>query len=305
MGRFIFVRIVQGLVVLVAVSVVVFLFSRMTGDPAVFFMSEESTEADLEQIRHRLGLDKPLSTQYFIYISRVIRGDLGRSIISRQPIAELLGQRIVNSGKLSAASVLLAFLVGFPLGVMAAVKKGHFLDSLARVIAGMGQALPSFWVGLVLIQVFSVYLKVLPIAGMASWRNYLMPVFCLSLIVMAGIIRLLRSGMLETLDSEYIKLARIKGVSERWVIWKHAARNSLLSVVSFAGVYLAMLVTTAIAVETIFAWPGLGRLAYEGIVYRDFPVIQGVILAGAALVIVLNVATDVLYGYLDPRIRYT
>jgi len=276
----------------------------MIGDPAVMFLSEQSTPAEYQQIRERLGLDKPLAVQYGIYFNDIIRGDLGRSIFSNRPVIGLVVERLINSAKLAVASVLLGCLVGFPLGVIAAVKRRGFLDNLARVIAGLGQALPTFWVGLVLIQVFSVTLGVLPTCGMGDWRTYLMPAFCMSLLVMAGIIRLLRSSMLDALDSEYIKLARIKGVPEYRVIWEHALRNSLVSVVTFASLYFAMGVTIAVAIETVFAWPGLGRLAYESLSTRDFPVLQGVVFIGAAVLVVVNLATDILYAYIDPRIRY-
>jgi peptide/nickel transport system permease protein len=172
------------------------------------------------------------------------------------------------------------------------------------MIAGLGQSSPTFWVGLMLIQIFVIHLKVLPSSGMGSWQHYLMPAFCLAIFMVAGIVRLLRSSMLEALDSEFIKLARIKGVSETIVIWKHTLRNSLLPVLSFGGMYVAIMVTGAILVETVFAWPGVGRLAYRAIVSQDFPLIQGVVMVAAVVVMVANLITDILYGYLDPRIRY-
>lgn len=275
----------------------------MTGDPELMLLGEHATEEDRKELKQRLGLDKPLVIQYKIYIADLIRGNLGHSFLSRRPIKELIISRLPNSLKLAFVAVFGALVFGLPLGVLGATKKGRFWDKLARVIAALGQALPTFWVGLVLMMLFGVYLKILPISGMGTWRNYLMPAFCLGFLVMAGIIRLLRSSMLDALDSEYIKLARIKGVPERYVIWKHAFKNSLLSVVSFAGVYFAMLITASIAIETIFAWPGLGRLIYEGIVSRDFPVIQGAVIAAAGLVMLVNLITDLLYAYLDPRIR--
>jgi peptide/nickel transport system permease protein len=186
---------------------------------------------------------------------------------------------------------------------MAAVKKGRAIDTAARVIAGLGQSAPSFWIGLILIQFFAVQARILPSSGMGSWKHYVMPSTCLALFILAGPIRLLRSSMLEALDSEYIRLAKIKGVSPRSIVWKHALRNSLLPVVSFSAMYIASLVTGAILVETVFAWPGIGRLSYRAIINQDYPVIQGVVLTTAVIVIGANFIADILYAYIDPRIR--
>jgi peptide/nickel transport system permease protein len=199
--------------------------------------------------------------------------------------------------------MIATFIFSIPLGVLAAVRKDTALDVCVRVIAGLGQSLPTFWVGLMLIHIFVVMLGILPSSGMGSWKHYLMPAFCMGNFLMAGIVRLLRSSMLEVLDSDYIRLARVKGVSQTAVIWSHALRNSLLSVLSFGGMYIAIMITGAILIETVFAWPGFGRLAYSAIVNQDFPLIQGVILMAGAIVMVANLLTDISYAYLDPRIR--
>ena len=304
MQRYVVIRIFQTIITLLILSVVIFALVRFSGDPASLMLSENATEEDYEHMRAVLGLDKPMHVQYGIFIVKAVRGDFGESIRTRRPVLDSIKDALPNSMKLVAVSMFIALALSLPLGVMAAVKKGTYLDTLARVIAGLGQSLPTFWVGLMMMQIFVVILKVLPASGMGSWKHYLMPASCLGIFLMAGIVRLLRSSMLEVLDSEYIRMARIKGVSERIVIWKHALRNSLLSVLSFGGMYIAILITGAILIETVFAWPGFGRLSYGAIVGQDFPLIQGAVLTAGAVVMVSNLITDILYAYLDPRIRY-
>ncbi len=195
-------------------------------------------------------------------------------------------------------------MIALPLGVLAAVNKGSVLDTVAQIIAVLGQSMPMFWVGIVLIQIFAVNLRLLPSGGTGSLAHYVLPAFTLGWWLVAGIMRLLRSSLLETLDGEFIKLARIKGLTEVRVIWKHALRNALIPVVTFGGIYMAILITASILVETVFAWPGVGRLVYESIVFRDFPVVQAVVMMMAGFVIVTSLVVDILYAYLDPRIRY-
>jgi peptide/nickel transport system permease protein len=217
---------------------------------------------------------------------------------------ELIQERLPNSLRLAAFAMAVSLAMAFPLGVMAAVKKGTGVDRTAQVIAVLGQSLPTFWVAIVLVEVVAGRLQWLPAGGITGFSSYILPGFTLGWFVVAGMMRLLRSGMLEVLDSEYVKLARVKGVRERRVVWIHALKNALIPVVTFAGIYFAILVTTAIVVETVFAWPGLGRLAYEGITSRDFPVIQAVVLTTAAIVTGVNLCVDCLYAFIDPRIRY-
>jgi peptide/nickel transport system permease protein len=304
MQRYIVIRIFQTVITLLILSAVIFALVRFSGDPASLMLSENATEEDYRYMRAQLGLDKPIYVQYGIFIAKAVRGDFGESIRTRKPVLESIKEALPNSVKLVAVSMFIAFTLSLPLGVMAAVKKGTYVDTFARVLAGLGQSLPTFWVGLMMIHLFVILLGVLPASGMASWKHYLMPASCLGIFIMAGIVRLLRSSMLEVLDSEYIKMARIKGVSEGLVAWKHGLRNSLLSVLSFGGMYIAIMITGAILVETVFAWPGFGRLSYGAIVGQDFPLIQGVVLTAGAVVMIANLITDILYAYLDPRIRY-
>jgi peptide/nickel transport system permease protein len=296
-------RIFQSLVALLLFSMVVFGLVRLGGDPALRFMSSDSTEEEYKYFRSQLGLDEPIYVQYGIFLTDVVRGDFGTSIFTKRRVIDSIKEMLPNSLRLIAASASIAFIIAVPLGVMAAVRKKTLVDTLARVIAGLGQSFPSFWIGLMMIQVFAVKLGVLPTSGMGSWKHYVMPASCLALFLIPGPIRLLRSSMLESLDSEYIRLARIKGVSERLTIWKHAFRNSLLPVLSFSAMYIAILVTGCIVIETVFAWSGMGRLCYRAIISQDFPLIQGVVMTTAVIVIAANLIVDILYGYLDPRIR--
>jgi ABC-type dipeptide/oligopeptide/nickel transport system permease component len=304
MIRFILLRLLQSLIALAILSVVVFVLARATGDPLHMIMPMSATEEDFANARRYLGLDRPYVEQYLSFVGRAVMGDFGMSIRARRPVSEILRERLPNSLRLALFAMTVSLAMAFPLGVLAAVKKGTALDRLAQVISVLGQSLPSFWVAIVLVEFVSGRLQWLPAGGNEGFTSYILPGFTLGWFVVAGLMRLLRSGMLEVLDSEYVKLARLKGVAERRVVWMHALKNALIPVVTFAGIYFSILVTTAIVVETVFAWPGLGRLAYEGISSRDFPVIQAVVLTTAAIVTVVNLAVDLLYAFIDPRIRY-
>ena len=304
MARFVLTRLVQSLAALAILSVVVFVLARATGDPLHLILPMSASEEDFANARKYLGLDRPYVEQYASFVTRALSGDFGTSIRARRPVAELLRERLPNSMKLAAFAMTVSLGIAFPLGVLAAVRKGTGLDRAAQIIAILGQSLPTFWVAIVLVEFVAGRLQWLPAGGSDSFASYVLPGFTLGWFVVAGMMRLLRSGMLEVLDSEYVKLARLKGVAERRVIWVHALKNALIPVVTFAGIYFAILVTTAIVVETVFAWPGLGRLAYDGITSRDFPVIQAVVLTTAAIVAAVNLGVDCLYAVIDPRIRY-
>lgn len=304
MLRFVFFRLLQSMIALAILSVVVFVLARATGDPLHMILPMSATEEDYANARKYLGLDRPYVEQYLSFVGRAVTGDFGNSIRARRPVIELLRDRLPNSLKLATFAMGVSLALAFPLGVMAAVKKGTGIDRTAQIVSILGQSLPTFWVAIVLVEVVAGRLQWLPAAGNEGFTSYILPGFTLGWFVVAGLMRLLRSGMLEVLDSEYVKLARLKGVAEYRVVWLHALKNALIPVVTFAGIYFAILVTTAIVVETVFAWPGLGRLAYDGITSRDFPVIQAVVLTTAAIVAVVNLCVDCLYAVIDPRIRY-
>lgn len=304
MQRYVLRRFGQAILAMFILSILIFVLVRLTGDPTLLLLPEDATAADIRQLQQALGLDKSWPMQYWIFISNAVQGDFGRSIKGQIPVGDIIKERLPHSLRLGAASLLITVIIALPLGVLAAVNKDTMLDTIAKIIAVLGQSLPMFWVGIVLIQIFAVYLRLLPSGGTGSLAHYVLPAFTLGWWLVAGIMRLLRSSLLEVLDTEFVKLARLKGLSNGRVIWKHALRNALIPVITLGGIYMAVLITAAILVETVFAWPGIGRLVYESIVFRDFPVVQAVVLMTAGFVICTSLVVDILYAYLDPRIRY-
>jgi peptide/nickel transport system permease protein len=304
MQRYVLRRFGQAILALFILSILIFVLVRLTGDPTLLLLPEDATAADIRRLQQALGLDKSWPVQYWIFVSNAVQGDFGHSIKGQIPVGDIIKERLPYSLRLGAASLLITVIIALPVGVLAAVNKDSMLDTMAKIIAVLGQSLPMFWVGIVLIQIFAVYLRLLPSGGTGSLAHYILPAFTLGWWLVAGIMRLLRSSLLEVLDTEFVKLARIKGLSNGRVIWKHALRNALIPVVTLGGIYMAILITAAILVETVFAWPGVGRLVYESIVFRDFPVVQAVVLMTAGFVILTSLVVDILYAYLDPRIRY-
>ena len=258
---------------------------------------------DLANIRRQFGLDRPLYEQYWHFIVSFLQGDLGHSFYYRTPVLELYFQRLPNSLLLAGVAMAFSLLIGIPAGIMAAVRVGKLWDSAGKIFVLLGLSLPSFWVGLVLILFFSVYLGWLPSSGSGTFLHLLMPAFALGWFFAAAHMRLTRSSMLEVLGSEYVKLARLKGLSETMVIGKHAFKNALIPVITLAGINLVVMINVAVVVETVFAWPGIGRLLYEGITFRDFPIVQGVVVIGGSMIVVVNLLVDILYALIDPRIR--
>lgn len=303
MGRFIFRRLLQGLVLLVLVATVVFFLGRLTGNPVDLMLPEDATAEDRDRLIKTLGLDGPLHVQYVKFIGSAVTGDLGTSIRMRQPAVDVFFSRLPNTLAIMPWALLLAMAVGVPLGVIAALNRGNFIDRTAGTIAVLGIATPNFWLGIMLIFIFSVGLEWLPSGRMGGPSHYVLPVITLGTFLTAGFMRLTRSSMLEVMESEYVKLARIKGLSESVVIWKHCLRNALIPVLTLWGVFVGNLITGAIVTESVFAWPGVGRLTYEAVLYRDFPLLQAVIILKAILILSINLLVDILYAYVDPRIR--
>ncbi len=303
MQRYIVRRVGEAVLALFALSIIIFLMVRLTGDPALLMLPPDAGADALVDTRHSMGLDKPLVTQYGLFIRDYAKGSFGDSLRSKTPVSELIKDRLPNSLKLVGAAAVIVLLISIPLGVLSAVYRGTWIDTLATGFAVLGQAIPVFWLGILMIQLFTVKLGWLPSSGMGGLDHYIMPAFALGFFTVAAIQRLLRSSMLESMDSEYIKLARIKGLTEFKVVWKHALRNSMISVITLGGIYIAILITLGILVEVVFAWPGMGRLMFQGIVFRDFPVVQAVVLISAAIVIFSSLVVDIAYAYLDPRIR--
>ena len=303
MSRYIARRIGYCLLSLLLLSLTIFLFVRVTGDPAALLIEPGASAADIAEIHHRFGLDRPLWMQYGLFMWKLAHGDLGQSFYYQTPVLDLYLSRLPNSLLLAAVAMAFSLLIGLPSGILAAVRVGRFWDNAGKVFSLLGLSLPSFWVGLILILLFSVYLHWLPSSGAGTALHLIMPAFALGWYFAAAHMRLTRSSMLEVLGSEYIKLARLKGLPEALVIGKHAFKNALIPVITLAGINLVIMVNVAVVVETVFAWPGIGRLLYEGTNFRDFPVVQGVVLLGGAMIVVVNLAVDILYAIIDPRIR--
>ena len=304
MRRFVLRRIAYAALSLVLLSVTIFLFVRVTGDPTVLLVEPGASQADLDALRHDLGLDRSLFVQYVTFVKGLLHGDFGKSFYYRTPVLELYLSRLPNSMLLAIAAMAFSLLIGIPSGIMAAVRVGGWWDSAGKLFALLGLSMPSFWVGLLLILFFSVYLGWLPSSGSGTVLHVLMPAFALGWYFAAAHMRLARSSMLEVLGSEYVKLARIKGLPELRVIAKHAFKNALIPVLTLAGINLVLMVNVAVVVETVFAWPGIGRLLYEGIAFRDFPVVQATVLLAGSMIVIVNLVVDLLYAVIDPRIRY-
>jgi ABC-type dipeptide/oligopeptide/nickel transport system permease component len=304
MARFISIRILQAIITLVIISMVVFALARASGDPVMLIAPPMATLQDMEVIRQHLGLDKSMPEQYWIFLKNISHGDLGESIHNRRAVSRLIGERLPNTITLGLSAIALGITVSLILGVTAACKYGTWLDGGVKLLAILGQALPSFWLAIVAIAVFAVWLGWLPTSGMGGPDHYVLPVLTLSFFMLPIMTRLIRSSMLEVLDSEYIKLARIKGLSEMLVVWKHALRNAIIPLLTAAGITFGTIVTGAVVIETVFSWPGIGRLMAESVIGRDFPVVQALVLLVAVVVLMVNLLVDITYAYVDPRIRY-
>ncbi len=304
MLRFTTVRIAQSIITLLILSIVVFFGSELTGDLALSLATADTTEAELEEIRQKLGLDRPAYERYGRYLFNLLQGDLGVSGTSRRQVSEMMAERIPPTLQLAAVGLCIAMIFGIPLGVLAAVKRNTILDQMSKLFAIVGMSAPQFWVAIMLIMFFGAQLKWLPTYGRGGIDHYILPGISISLFVMAGFMRLTRSSMLEVLDSEFVKFARIKGLQERLVIFKHALKNAIIPVLTFGGVSFAGLLNGAIVVEVVFAWPGLGRLMLDSIRERDTVVIMATILTSGFIYIFLSTVVDILYAYVDPRIRY-
>jgi ABC-type dipeptide/oligopeptide/nickel transport system permease component len=304
MKKFIIKRLGLALVSLFLLSVTIFLLMRVTGDPAVLLAEPGASQADLDAIRKQFGLDRPLYTQYVSFVAHLVRGDFGQSFYYRTDVFELYLSRLPASLLLASAAMAFSLIVGIPTGIIAAVRVNQWWDSVGKIFALLGLSMPSFWVGLVMILFFSVYLGWLPSSGSGTVLHLVMPSIALGWVFAAAHMRLTRSSMLDVLGSEYVKLARLKGLPEALVISKHAFKNALIPVLTLAGINLVIMVNVAVVVETVFAWPGVGRLLYEGIAFRDFPVVQATVLLGGVMIVVVNLLVDILYAVIDPRIRY-
>jgi peptide/nickel transport system permease protein len=305
MWPFIMRRTVYSLITLFILSLTIFTVVRLTGDPAVLLAEPGARPEDLERIREQWGLNRPWPVQYISFLQNVFRGEFGKSFNYRLPVSELYFQRLPNSLQLALVATVISLVLGVPAGLLSAVKVNGLWDNVGKVLGLLGLSVPGFWLGLVLILVFAVWLRWLPTSGAGDWRHIIMPAVALGWYFAASLLRLTRSSMLEVLRSEYIKLARLKGLPEALVIALHAFKNALIPVFTLAGVNLVVMVNAAVVIEVIFAWPGIGRLLYEGIFQRDFPLVQGVVVMAGFMIVGVNLLVDILYAVIDPRIRLT
>ena len=306
MQRYLAQRLLQLVPVLLGVSVLVFLMIHLVpGDPAQVMLQDYGSAEQIAAFRHTLGLDRPLPVQYGVFLWRLLHGNLGRSIHSGRPVAAEIALRLPYTLRLATAGMAVAMALGLALGVVAALHHRRPLDYASMVLALAGISLPSFWFGLVLILVFSYYLRWLPAAGTDTGWSLLMPAMTLGTEAASIIARLTRSSLLEVLRQEFIRTARAKGAGNTRTVLRHALKNALIPVLSIVGLQFAGLLGGAVIIETVFGWPGIGRLAVDAIFNRDLPMIQGIVLIAAVTFVAVNLLVDLLYGFLDPRIRYT
>ena len=305
MTQFIMRRTLYALISLFILSLTIFTIVRLTGDPVTQLAEPGARAEDLDRIRVEWGLDKPYPVQYLAFVKNVFTGDLGKSFNYQMPVTTLYFQRLPASLQLALAATLISFIIGIPAGLISAVKVNSGWDNAGKVIALFGLAVPGFWLGLVMILIFSVWLGWLPTSGQGGILHLIMPSVALGWYFAASLLRLTRSSMLEVMGSEYIKLARLKGLPGFIVIAVHAFKNALIPVLTLAGINLVVMINAGVIIEVIFAWPGIGRLLYEGIFQRDFPLVQGVVIQAGIMIVVINLMIDILYAYIDPRIRLT
>jgi glutathione transport system permease protein len=303
MLRFLIQRLLQAVPVLLGVSIGVFLMIHLVpGDPAELIAGQMATREDIENVRRSLGLDQPLVQQYFTFLGNALMGDFGISFRTRRPVLEEIGLRYGNTLLLGGVALLIAVVLGGIAGIVSAVKRFTWIDNLALAISILAVSMPAFSLGLLLILVFSVWYSLLPMSGFDSWTAIILPALTLSATSAAVICRIMRSSLVEVMDNQYVRTARAKGLRESLVVWRHGVRNAIIPVVTVAGLQLGYLLGSAVVTETVFAWPGLGRLLVQSILARDFPVVQAAVLIVAVTFVLVNIVTDLLYGLLDPRI---
>jgi peptide/nickel transport system permease protein len=303
MRTFLLRRLLQSLVVLLGVSFVVFAILFLTGDPALVLLPPDASAEDVRRFREIMGFNDPFLVQYGRFLTGALQGDFGQSVRHGEPAFGLVLERMPATFELAGAALLLALCLAIPAGILSAVRRNSLLDYVSTVVALFGQSLPTFWLGIMLILLFSVRFHLLPSSGRGTLEHLVLPAVTLGLFTTARITRLTRSGMLEVLNQDYIRTARAKGVSDRPVVWKHALKNAAIPIVTIVGIELGTLLGGSVITETIFAWPGVGRLSVQAIANRDYPVVQAAVFLLATTFVVVNLVVDLVYTYLDPRIR--
>ena len=304
MSAYLLRRLAQSLLVLLGVSFVVFFILHLTGDPALVLLSPDATAQDIQEFRETMGFNDPFLVQYGRFLRGALRGDFGRSVRHDEPAFALVAERLPATLELAGAALLIALALAIPAGIVSAVRRNSAVDYVSTVLALLGQSMPTFWLGIMLILVCSVWLHLLPSSGRGTLEHLILPAVTLGLFTTARITRLTRSGMLEVLNQDYIRTARAKGVAGPPVVWKHALKNAAIPIVTIVGIELGTLLGGSVITETIFAWPGVGRLSVQAIYNRDYPVVQAAVFMLSTTFVLVNLVVDMLYTYLDPRIRF-
>ena len=305
MTQFLLRRCIRAIFALWGVSTIVFVVMRLSGDPVPLMLPPDAPQSEIFRVRRELGLDEPLPVQYMVFLGNVVRGDMGRSIHMRIPAMQLATERLPATMELALASFALAIFIAIPAGLISALKRNTFWDNLAMSLALLGQSAPTFFIGITLILVVGLQLHLLPISGRGDWRNVIMPAITLGAFAMASIARLTRSAVLDVSRLDFIRTARAKGLNEASVLTRHNLKNAAIPIITIVGLQFGTLLGGAVVTETVFAWPGLGRLAIQSIFNRDYPVVQSSVLLVASFFVLVNLMVDIAYGWLDPRIRYS
>lgn len=302
MSRYLLRRLLHTVLIVAGISVISFFFLHITGDPVGLILPQDATREQIEILRRELRLDEPIYVQYLHFVSSALRGDLGRSIYTKEPVLGLILERIPATLELALSALALGLLFAIPMGIFAALKRGTWIDTISMMLALFGLSMPHFWLGIMLIMLLSVQLDWLPTSGRGTWEQLIMPSVALGASLIALFARLTRSAMLEVLNQDYVRTARAKGLSETLVVGKHALRNALIPLVTVVAMEFGFLLGGAVIIETVFAWPGVGRLIVQSILDRDYPVVQAAVMMLAIVFVVVNLAVDLLYAWLDPNI---
>lgn len=305
MLKYILRRIFHSIFMILGITIIIFIITNVVGDPVTLLMDPEAPKEQYEMLRHQLGLDRPLHTQYLVFLKNAVKGNFGRSFQFEEPAMDLVWEHLPATIELTIAAVIFAVVAAIPVGIISAVKPYSLIDRIGRLIALTGQAAPGYWLGIMAILFFGVKLRILPISGRGGLDHLILPSVTLGFYALAAIMRLTRSAMLDVMDQDYVRTARIKGLAESKVVLKHAFKNALIPVVTIVSLFLGRLLGGAVVTETIFAWPGIGRLSIQAIQGSDFPLVQAAVFIMSVFFIAINLLVDLLYCWIDPRITYS
>ena len=303
MPKYIAKRLLETIIVLFLALSAIFVMVRMSGDPVLLMVPTDATPEFIEEFRHSMGFDKPMAVQYVTFISNAMKGDFGNSIRQQSGALSLVMDRVPASLLLTLVSIVLSLIIAVPIGVISAYRRGGLFDKAGTLLAVLGQAIPNFWLGLMLILVFSVMLRWLPTGGMGSWQHLIMPAITLAAYSAARIARMTRSSVIEVLQTDYIRTAKSKGLHDVSILWKHALKNAAIPIITITGLQVGVIFGGAVITESIFSWPGLGRLVVQSIHFRDYPTVQASIFVIAGIICLINLMVDIAYGFVNPEIR--